>query len=658
MKLYLPKALMFALLVAMSTTFAVAETTTETTDHMHLATYNTSDETVNVGTMTGGNNFPSDSENCWTPGTESGDLVLAGDQWLGALDANKDKITSFGTQNWSYEWFKWKDSIGGTVSKNAQFNTLTIYDNAQVVLGGQYKSSTDKINLFSKAEYTGVVANKVVVNGNNGVTSLNTWNLTVGTLEVNSGNVNIHDKVQSGNNHFVYELSDSKQARIKEALNVNGGVTTININSLTANNNPNDTHVFTGFGTINFDAPSYEEGSIVDAESASIVKAWINQTAGDLTIQGKTASVGGLNINQTGGAMNVSTKGSEYHSWHILSDFGDCIIKQGGDAETTLNIGGIAAYNSKYSEIKALMENKGAVYDPANSSVSQGNQVMDLNASVTIEQTGSGEITIHKGIDLNNYHENSTGVASAQASSIKQTSNGTINLNGAYKGASFNVEQTGVGGTINLLSDASMTVNTVKIDGTLNVDGALQFSDFTDLNNVETVSNLTLSGTINVSTTGSLTLDNTMITIIIDDVEKFMQQTSQFLLAAAEETDTFINVANADSISAEGATFELLFTKDAVNEIRSSENLLLNLGLVSGVDATELTGAQITLGVADDAGITAEDLFGDTTYSFENLTSGAGASIGISESAVIPEPTTTTLSLLALVGLAARRRRR
>lgn len=156
-------------------------------------------------------------------------------------------------------------------------------------------------------------------------------------LEVNSGDVRLHNKVQSGNNHFVYEDKDSKQVRIKQALNINGGDTVINLNQLDSNNGADDTHVFTSFGSINFINPSYSWGSLTGADSAEIASSQITQTAGNLTVNGKTASVGGLNINQSGGTMNISTDGSRYHSWHILSDYGDSTITQSGDASSEIS---------------------------------------------------------------------------------------------------------------------------------------------------------------------------------------------------------------------------------------------------------------------------------------------------------------------------------
>lgn len=552
MKLHLPKYLLVAALVAIS---AVSSFAAEYT----------------VGTITTSQAFPSSSDNIWTPGTADGSLTLGTGDWLGAKDANGNRITSFGKQQWDYVGVlglgKWTQKSSGTVTQNAQFSTLTINGGAQVVLGGQYVSTKVYLGtaVGSMAEYTGVIADHVVVNGDGSTTNLNTWNLTTDTLVVNSGKVQIHNQVQSGNNHFVYELPDSKQVRIHEGLTVNGGEVIINLNSLNSssspNSNPDDTHIFTGFGTINFDAPSYEEGSIVDASKASIVKSWITQTDGSLVIQGKTASVGGLNINQTGGVMSVSTAGSTNHCWHILSDFGDSSIEQFGDSNTVLNIGGIAAYNDKYSKIKELMESKGVVFDPTNTEAEYNGEVMDLNASVNITQYGAGSIKIYQGIDLNNYNVDLAGVASKDISTITQAdyvdektgsvtaTTGTIELSGTYKGASFNITQSAADGTI-------------KLHGTMNggvvaqTAGTLTVSDKATLN-AESMSvggTLTNSGTVQatgkVTATGTLTNEKNMAAQELEIKSGTTTNAAGATLTAGSITvngGTFINYGNITS---------------------------------------------------------------------------------------------------------------
>ena len=635
--------------------------------------------------------------------THEGDLELNGNDQLGSFKSDK-LVTSFGTYEMKgVDLSKYNLPAGliyekqENVSNNCKITgTLTIKDNAQVCLGGQAKFP-------DVAEYAGVIANRVVVDGYDaddkdykGVTNLNTWNLTTDVLEVKGGKVEIHNAIQSGNNHFVYELKDSKQVRIHKELNIHGGTTVINLNSLEKNDGKvgNDTHVYTGFGTINFDAPEYEEGSMVDASKASIVKSWINQSAGTLTVNGKTASVGGLNINQTGGTMSISTgwdaenKKVKDVSWHILSDFGDStIITDAADENTVLNIGGIAAYNSKYSEIKNLMNDKGVVFDPANQTAGYNGEVMDLNASVSIEQKGKGTINIINGFDLNNYHENSDGVASNQLSTITQSGTGTINMGGEYKGVTFNIEQSGKGelnlngsmnvneltqtegaGTITVAEKQTLTVNKMKLEGGVFINNGTVNGPM-----ASQVATLAEEGDISTTTDA----EATFITIAGGEYKNFGTTNADILVEGGQLTlengSSVGNIvmkdggniditgnSNTGALTLNGGT--LTFSEGAVlnsTQITLSENV----AIIVNVDASIMEALQNGEGSVKLFSCNVEQLEGaEVTFVAEGhedvkaTVSQENGSVTIT--AVVPEPTTATLSLLALAALASRRRRK
>lgn len=709
MKLHLPKQLLALAIIAV-----MAQTVNA--------------EDYNVGLHTGGDNAPSNSANYWTP-TNGADLTLSGTgetaDWLGAKDASGNKITSFGTQSWKKEGGllgfggTWKDSTGGNVTKNAKFDTLTIKEEAQVVLGGQYKTDTGFLNMGSIAEYTGVIADKVVVEGNfeagadGGMNklNLNTWNLSVNTLEVNNGTVAVHNKVQSGNNFFVYQDYDSKQARIKQALNINGGTTVFNLNSLDANNGKDDTHVFTGFGSINFVNPKGSSGVVSDADSAEIVKSLITQTAGTLTVNGKTASVGGLNINQSGGTMNISTAGDKNHSWHILSDFGDSSIVQSGDS-AVLNIGGIAAYNSNYKTVLKVLQDKGVVYNPAKGELESEGKTVEINPSVAITQTGKGEINIIKGIDLNNYHENAAGLASTEKSTITQSGGGSINLQGDYLGATYDIVQKENGGTIAL--HGSMTADSVQQSGS---KSTLELKEKASL----TATNLVATG--KVDNKGSMNVENLEVqggevtnqkdaVIVADSIAinggvftnyGVINGAQAPLALRAITSDTTAIVVNSGQFVNYGTTTQEIVVNGGVLTLGAGSDVAgvtmesgtININGNTSVDSLTLNGGTINFGgdfvldlnggdvlLSDTVSITLKvdslaEITGDYilfenvgaesagTQSFQvtfvdaanNMQSGKIDYSGGKITASIPEPTTTTLSLLALAALAARRRR-
>lgn len=687
MKLHLPKSLLTAVII---TTTVCAEE-------------------IKVDVHTGKNNLPSSQANRYVI---SGDKALNDGDLMGVI--SNGAFVNLGKEQWNASWGSWTQASAGTVSKNVEVTgTLTINGTAQVQLGGQYKTATDSFGAGSVDEYTGIIADKVVVNGavkedgSASVTNLNSWNASVNTLEVNSGKVELHNKVQSGNNHFVYEDKDSKQVRIKNALNINGGETVINLNQLNDSNGADDTHVFTSFGSINFKNPSYFLGALTGADSAEVVKSLITQTAGTLTVNGKTASVGGLNIKQSGGTMNISTAGDKYHSWHILSDYGDSVITQTNDddattddSKTVLNIGGIKAYNSKYDTVLSVLKDKGVTIDPASGELEHEGKKVEINPSVTINQSGKGTISIIQGIDLSNQK---SGAASSETSYINQSGGGKINLGGAYVGANFDINQTASGGIINLTG--SMTagnVNQESAEGVLNIaKGASMTADtMTVGGKVENNGTLSVAG-MEVADGGTF-INNGSFTGIQEAV-----LASEDGIAALDNTESMMNITitggqvlnygtlNA-SISVEGGILELLdgnvgditlTTGDIVVKSDSNvESITLNGGsitfengsvltvtngvelngatVVVNVDSIEdiVSGAQITL--FDDATGTLE--FNNTVITFvdaageETQATVNGASTGgsVTVNTVVPEPTTATLSLLALAALAGRRRRR
>ncbi len=651
MKARLPKALLSGLLIALATA-------AQATDY-------------NVGVHTGKNNLPSSSSNFWTHTEDN--LTLSGSDRLGYISGDT-LVTGLGKEQWDVSWLQWKQSSSGTVTRNVKINgTLTIEDDAQVVLGGQYKTATDSLGLSSVDEYTGIIADKVVVNGNEGKTSLSSWNASVNVLEINSGNVRLHDKVQSGNNHFVYEDKDSKQVRIKQALHINGGNTVINLNQLDANNGADDTHVFTGFGTINFTNPKYTLGSLTNADSAEIASSQITQTAGTLTVNGKTASVGGLNINQSGGSMNISTDGSRYHSWHILSDYGDSTITQSGDA--VLNIGGIKAYNSKYDTVLDLLLEKGVSYDPNSGELSSDGRTVEINPSISISQTGSGSISIIKGIDFTNQK---SGAASSEISEIKQSGSGSINLSGTYSGVTFDVEQSG-SGSINM--NSSMSLNEVKLSDENGAGGKLNIA----AGAVVTVSSITIDGgsIVNNGTINgvvSMAMRSAGDTIYITDgelvnsgtINATVNMSGGTLVAEAGSEIAGITATGGD-ILVEGdftMTGDMVLDGD-VELIFGSADYTIDLGEYDVV-FTGNSSIALTLGDADISEVVLFTGAKEDSYSGYKVAlldeEGKSKGTAVLEynangtvtlgTAAVPEPTTATLSLLALAALAARRRRK
>lgn len=70
---------------------------------------------------------------------------------------------------------------------------------------------------------------------------------------------------------------------------------------------------------------------------------------------------------------------------------------------------------------RKVLQDKGVVYAPTKGELESEGKKVEINPSVVITQTGKGEINIIKGIDLNNYHNDATGVAKTFGITNKRT---------------------------------------------------------------------------------------------------------------------------------------------------------------------------------------------------------------------------------------------
>ena len=592
----------------------------------------------------------------------SGDLTVNGNDILGVFDSNGKLIdfssygtaATYGKQEWKKSNFgSWSASSSGNVSQNVLINgTLTINETGRVVLGGQYRTQqTIGIGSLSTTtthdEYTGIIAQDVVVNGNGSTTNLETTNLTTNTLTVNEGRVSIHtsSNYKQGNTHFVvFDADDSKQVSIREALNINGGTTTIG--------NGTGANLQTAFGKLTYTGDTWVEGTLISVKSAEVSAAQITQSNGTLKVQGNSVSVGGLQIDQTNGNMSISDG-----AYHDLADYGDCVITQSGD-NASMNLGIIRAYNAQYNLIKEkLIENGVSV---------------ELSPSVALNQSGSGTINM-SGVDFT-----AEIGSSSELSSVKQSGSGSINLNGEYKGVTFDVKQTG-SGTINV--NASMSLNEVTLTdengkgGKLNVaKGATVSVNSITIDGGRIVNNGTINGVV------SMALRSAGDTIHITDgelvnsgtINASINMTGGTLVAEAGSEIAGLTATGGDVLVEGDITMtgdlvldgdaELIFgDADSIIDLGDYEfvfnggSIALTLGDKELEDVVLFTGAKEN-SYYNGYEVTLKDTTGKTMgTAVMNRNEDGTVTL---EAAAVPEPTTATLSLLALAALAARRRRK
>ena len=132
----------------------------------------------------------------------------------------------------------------------------------------------------------------------------------------------------------------------------------------------------------------------------------------------------------------------------------------------------------------------------------------------------------------------------------------------------------------------------------------------------------------------------------IDSIYELVDQPDA-LMTLAGDADSMLNVA--DGVDMSDVEVQLLFTENALAELSAIEGpVTLNLDKV-----TNLENIELSLAVEESLGMSAEEVFGTTS-----VTTGAAGSAENQFTITVPEPTTATLSLLALASLAMRRRRK
>ncbi len=605
-----------------------------------------------------------------------GDLTLNGTQKVGTLDSSGNFFIAKDTDKYSYVGSKslfGSTSITptkvGTVSKNLHVTgKLTINEDAQVSLGGHYYTEIKgTLTTYKYAEYTGLIADDVEVNGKGNNASLQSMSAYIGSLTVNSGLVKLHTATESGNTSFMLKTneqvmpSDSKQVQIKTALTVNGDSEVI-IGKDGANHEATDAHVVTTFGSYSYQGTPTIVGDLVSGiYNPKALSSLITQTGGILKVHGKSASVGGLNIDQQGGVMSISN--DSIGKYHFLADYGDSTIRQSGDTSTQMTLGIIKAYNKYYGSLTKNLEENGVS--------------VDINPSVSIEQTGAGTINLN-GVY---FYNQSTGAASAQDSSITQTGSGIINLNGAYEGANFDVTQTG-SGVINM--NSSMSLDEVKLDNTTATPTDKESGLVIGQNAVVTVNSITINGgrivnngTINGA--GTMAMRSAGDTIYITDGELInsgtinasVNMTGGTLVAEAGSEIAGITATGGD-ILVEGdftMTGDMILDGD-VELIFGSADYTIDLGEYDVV-FSDNSSIALTLGDTDISKVVLftgakEDYSGYkvTLLNEEGQSTGtavleynADGTVTLGTAAV-PEPTSSMLGLMGLVAFTLRRRRK
>ena len=248
------------------------------------------------------------------------------------------------------------------------------------------------------------------------------------------------------------------------------------------------------------------------------------------------------------------------------------------------------------------------------------------NAQLHLSQTGAGTIKISNGVQFT--------TASGKNSTISQTGGGTINLSGDFSSAVFDITQSK--GTINLNNGATMQSNKLALDSNalLNIAGTLTLNEG---GTFEIAVNSAHDAAISIEATGSLVATAQTLSLSLNEaVVSDMMDTVESATESGLLTYTIDLISSTDKSKLDTLLGQLTW---------AWEGLPQTAALAADTLTTVVTYDYI------DSGLVVNDM-GDGTYMLQAATNW---NVEVTEQ--VPEPATATLGLLALAGLAARRRR-
>lgn len=608
MKLHLPKLLAVAILGAMTVDAAEDEKTPLYINVGKATTYNKENLTTLDSKYLDANNVLN---------VGSGDLV-------GYFKSDDDTLTADEFINTSFTTAGSQDAVDkGNVTNSLKINGgLNITGSGQVYIAGKSGS-----NFYSRLDVDNVTisgtGNNKTVEGKetDDVQLCANLNLRADAANIGSltmkGGAAILGPYESGGGDDTWPLgpnSDSSKSVSIGALTVDDGY--LQLGRATDSNNMS--HTSKNFKTFLTGAIEQNGGTIVARGKIYLGTNSITQSGGTMELGKNPGNTERLVLGST--SLNITQKASE---------------KSKGEPKLTIS-GAFSSTGGITNDSKA-----------------------DGFRKISIDQQCKGEITFEKGVLFTSVDKPLFGKATIKASTISQSGGGTINLNGDFTSADFTITQTnGIinqNGKIDLYSENKIG-GTLENNGTINATdensmlkliagGCIENNGFIYMNISMTGGELTAadnstfaditatSGTIYLGknlTLGTLTLGGDASATATFDLRSQQNGVTVYVCEGGAQVDNL-------KIMGDNVTF-VAKTDGTLADITEPLTLFL-----SGTDY-DLSKAKLVI----------EDSTGEQTeVAFEDNHNGT-----VTVTGAIPEPTTATLSLLALAALASRRRRK
>lgn len=559
-------------------------------------------------------------------GIENDTDTWDGNLVVGDTDTSQGDVDYIGAFNESWGWVTPKGGkTNTTITSGLKVNgSLTVQGGARILLGGQYMGGDS---------YTGLEATGgITVTGG----TLTSTKITTTDLNVSGGTISTHTgDCTSGNRSGTSSWYLKKKSYIQNSLTISGGSLSFGYTSNVQGIGKNQ-HSMTAFGS-----------------SSSFT---MTQTGGTMRVYGDCDLKAGATITQKENAGLMVLRDTVY-----MGTSGTTTFNQNSDS-AKLVVGRLESTSSSYANsIVFDQTGDGLIHLAYGSNFAK-------ESTISLIQSGSGKINLGGGHDIN------------LTGGLPNRGYGLNNNNGTDKiytddypefesiKTTYKIDQSASSGSITIAENASITAEelTVGKDATLTINGSLTVTGTSSL-----------IGTVNVGESASFTFAETADMAVTTEMAITTGNTMTFNIGSTTDADGAMQMGEGGDLAFSGGTFTLELEEAVKQEmaagatLEGTEYALTLISNLSDSDIAELSGVingALTLQpYSEEVDLIAPMAEGgtNTTLPITIVSTGLrlqgnslqATFVATNPNQLVPEPTTATLSLLALAALAMRRRR-
>ncbi len=553
-----------------------------------------------------------------------------------------------------------------------------------VLTAGNDINLISKLNVVNGGKVTLTAGNDVtmagvlnVVNGNNVVTAGNAINMDAAANLVSGGANLTANNVSIGGNAA---LSDEFAALIESVIpgvelpsGVSAGVVMGNGTAVNASNRVEM------LSNVNVVADSAK----INAETATA------RMAGTLNAVATAAAVSADKVEMLGTVGNLVLDGATVSAKGNATMTGAANVVQGATVTTTetgnINMEALGAVSNGLSEVVDKLLPDSETAERVNNLLAQGNAnaVVDgaqLNAAGNVSMKAAANVVDNATVSAGGNVAMSSSVLHTINNSTIQSVSGNVSISGGIAtvtGSTVTAEQGRInfsdvniamsGGSMyaadgmTVSNNAHAALSNVMLGGESFIESgsSLNISNLESIGDIENFGSLSLEnaalsgGTLynagSISVSGELTLQSTTLVFVVDSLTQ-----NSTAIALSGESTVLSMVSSYSRSGADGiAGVNFVITSDMLNSINNGQEFKLDIF----TDATDTEYSMLKQAIQNhEISFTLNNGYNVEVTDVDMVFSGG--TVSLTGTATVPEPTTATLSLLALAALAARRRRK